>query len=247
MEITPILKQFGLNDKEIRVYLVLLETGPISVRSLADKSGINRGTTYDILKSLKNLGLASFYHKDTKQFFAAEDPEKLKNALEQKRQTLSEVESNLNKIIPELKSLYQQAGQKPAVKYYEGLSGIKTILSDVLETAAQATEKIYHVFSSSTIRPYLHQAWPAFTNQRIRNKIRVRVIAIGHSGTPAELSERKSLTTQEGSPTYILIYPGKVAMISINQEKKPLGLIIEDQAIFATHQQLFEYIWRSLS
>ena len=241
------MKQFGLNDKEIQVYLALLEAGPISVRSLAMKAGINRGTTYDILKSLRNLGLASFYHKDTKQFFAAEDPEKLKSALEQKRQTLSAVEANLNKIIPELKSLYQRAGEKPAVKYYEGLSGIKTILSDVLEITLCATEKIYHVFSSSTIRPCLYQAWPAFTNQRIKNKIKVRVIAIGHSGTPAEFSERKSLTVQEGSPTYILIYPGKVAMISLNSEKQPLGLIIEDQAIFRTQQQLFEYIWRSLS
>lgn len=246
MEIAPILKQFGLSDKEIKVYLALLKAGPVSVRQLAGASGINRGTAYDILKSLKEIGLVSYYHQATKQFFAAEDPAQLTNALEQKQERLKEVKNKLNQVIPELKSIYDQAGDKPVVKYYEGNRGIKIILTDVLETVSRQTEKIYQVFSSSAIRPFVHCAFPDFTKQRIKKNIKVEVIAIGHSGTVAPLSERKSLTTHVGSPTYILIYQNKVAMISVNAKREPLGLIIEDEAIFRTQQQLFKFIWQSL-
>src|SRR3989344_943757 len=246
MEIIPILKQLGFSEKEITVYLSLLKGGPSSVRTLAQISGINRGTTYDILKSLKENGLVSFYHKDTKQFFVAEDPSALHKNLEHRIDNLEEVRGQLNHIIPELKSLFNEAGDKPVVKYYEGYSGIKIVLSDVLETTEISKEKLYYVFSSDAIRDYLYKAFPNFTKERIRKKIKVRAIGIGHKGTIAQLAEKKSLNAKKSSPTYILIYPGKVAMISINSLKQPLALIIEDEALFVTQQQVFDFIWNSL-
>lgn len=246
MEIIPILKQLGLSDKEVKIYLTLLEGGPSSVRSLADKSVINRGTTYDILKNLKEIGLVSYYHKATKQYFIAEDPNQLAHLLEQKLQGLASIKDQVSQIIPYLKSLYDNAGEKPVVKYYEGHLGAKIILADVLETAESLPQKDYLVFSSSTIKNYLYKAFPDFTQQRINKKIKVKVIALGHEGTLAEYAEIRSLTKKEGSPTYILIYGNKVAMISISSQNELLGIIVEDLALASTQKQLFEYIWNSI-
>lgn len=246
METTIILKQLGLSDKEIKVYLKLLAAGPVSVRTLATLAGINRGTTYDILKSLQKLGLVSYYHKATKQYFLAEDPSKLLAATEEKIRSLNEIKESIKELIPELKSLQASSKSKPVVKYYESYQGVKTILTDVLETVAQAAEKQYYVFSSSSLRPYLYKAFPRFTSQRIKKGIKVEAVAVGSGGEEAKLSARKWLTQKEGSPTYILIYAGKVAMISVNQNKEPLGLIIEDQALYQTQLQLFQFIWQAL-
>jgi len=246
MEITPILKKIGLNEKEIKIYLTLLELGPASVRKLAEATSINRGTAYDVLKSLQSLNLVSYYHKATKQYFVAEDPKKLAEATETKINNLTEVKHQLSKIIPELKSLHDRADNKPVVKYYEENQGIKTILEDVLESCFSLKPKKYYVFSSSAIRPYLYKAYPQFTNQRIKKGIEVEAIAVGQGGEEAKLSARKWLTEKEGSLTYILIYANKVAMISVNDEGRPLGLIVEDKAIYQTQKQLFQYIWQSL-
>lgn len=246
MEITPILKQFGLNEKEIKIYLALLKLGPASVRKLAEVTTINRGTVYDILKGLLNIGLVSYYHKATRQYFVAEDPSKLVEATENKINQLAEVKEKISQIIPELKSWHDQAGTKPVVKYYEGYLGVKTILQDVLESTFLVKPKKYYVFSASSIRPYLYKAFKQFTIQRIRKGIEVEAIAIGEGGGEAKLSKRKWLTKKEGSPTYILIYAGKVAMISVNNQAEPLGLIIEDQALFQTQSLLFQFIWKAL-
>lgn len=246
MDLLSILKKIGLSEKEIKIYLALLEFGPVSVRKLSQKSGVNRGTAYDVLKSLKSLGLAGYYHKDTKQLFVAENPEKISDVLREKEESLKQAKESMSEIIPSLKSLWRQSSKKPVVKYYEGNRGIKTILQDVLSCAGQSKDKTYWVFSSSSIRPYIREAWPIFTDERIKNGIMVNSMAIGHEGTKAKLSFRKSLSRKNGLPAYILIYNGKVAMISVDEDKKLLGLIVEDQAIFETQLQLFQFIWNSI-
>ena len=246
METVTLLKKFGLNEKEIKVYLVLLEYGSLSVRKLSSLSGVNRGTTYDILKSLKSQGLVSYYHKDTKQLFVAEDPEKLIQALKEKEQSLIDVTKDIETILPSLRSLYNKSGGKPIVKFYEGQKAMKTILQDVLDTTAASKEKTYYIFSSSTIRPYLHKSWATFTEERVKRGIYTHAIALGHIGSKAPLSIRKCLTPKEGSPTYVLIYNGKVAMISVNDNKELMGLIVEDEALFKTQLQIFKFIWQTL-
>ena len=47
------LEQLGLTSKESRVYLTLLELGPTAIRNIAERAGINRGTTYESLKKLQ--------------------------------------------------------------------------------------------------------------------------------------------------------------------------------------------------
>jgi len=35
-------------------------------------------------------------------------------------------------------------------------------------------------------------------------------------------------------------------MISVNLENQPVGVIIEDRAIYQTQKQLFDFIWQTL-
>ena len=68
MELPQILQKIGLSGKAIRVYLALLTGGPASVRKLAERAGLNRGTSYDALKELQSRNLAGYFLKHKKQF-----------------------------------------------------------------------------------------------------------------------------------------------------------------------------------
>jgi len=140
MDIRAYLKEFGLSEKEIEVYLTLLKSGVQSVRRLAAATKINRGTTYDILKSLITQGLVSYQHREKHQYFIAEDPEKFAQVVAEKEREISSLREKLNHIVPELKSLYHRAGGKPTVRYYEGTRGLRTILTDVLESVYEKKE-----------------------------------------------------------------------------------------------------------
>lgn len=248
MSIESILKSFGLNEKETAVYLALISLGPSPVRILAAESGVNRGTTYDILKSLIALGLVSYYNKQSHQYFAAEPPERLLSALEDKQQSIGSLQKEIQATLPQLKLMFEKQGGKPAVKLFEGLKGTKAILEDVLESVGREKEKIYYVYSSASLRKDVYEAMPKFSELRKEKKIFVKTIALGEGGQLVGLDERKWLIKSMESlkATYEIIFAGKVAHISLDDASNPVGVVIQNQAVFETQKAIFESLWEKI-
>lgn len=251
------LLQFGLDEKEISVYLSLISLGPAPASLVARKSQVNRGTTYDILDRLIKLGLVSFYKEyqqaSSKQHYVAEPPQKLVNAIENKKRNLDTLKLHISKSLPELESLYEKSGARPVAKYYEGSAGLRIILQDVLSAFPSPgdgdglRERSYYVYSSSDIKHYLYKSYPNFNKDRIKAKISNQVIAFGKGGQLAGLDERRCLSEEDSTPTYMIIYGGKVAMISLSQASEPVGVIIEDLGLYETQKMIFEFVWNKLN
>ena len=243
MSLSTVLKDLGMSDKEVETYLTILQSGPSPVRRIAEKAGINRGTAYDILRSLEERGLVSYYHKAKHRYFVAEDPEKLKESIATKQAELETSLQKLDAVLPEMKSLYDNAGDKPVTRYYEGAKAVKTVLSDVLETLTSRGEKEYVVYSSVDVRQDLYKAFPNFNERRLEAGIKVRVLAIGRGGELVGLDERRWLSSDTGAPAYILVYAHKVSMISLDARGNPRGVIVEDSSLAETHNVLFNWSW----
>ncbi len=246
MDITA-FKKLGLSDKEAAVYLALLEHGASSVRDLASVSNLNRGTAYDILKKLQELGLVSYFHQDTKQQFVAEDPDKILKLLSVREDELKKAEEKIKALIPELKSLQEKGGGKPVTKFYEGKSGIKFILDDILSSIKEPMAGEYYVYSAAGVREDVYGAYPDFNKKRIRNNIKAKTISLSEGGGTYGLDERKWLkvgSRGESNMTYILIYADKCAFISRDSRDHPVGVIIENKMIYETQRTLFLQMWK---
>lgn len=250
MEVQIILKNFGLSEKEIAIYLALIELGPASVREISAKSKVNRGTTYDVLKALIQLGIVSYYNKESKQYFIAEEPEKLLSAIDQKKEDLEEVRSSIKENLPLIKILFEKQGGKPVVKFYEGSKGVRQVFEDVLEEAAKSADREYYLYSSSTPedRKNVYGAMPDFSQRRIAKKINVKIISLGEGGKLVGLDERKwmPVSKHELKSTHEIIYAGKVAHISIDSNDEPVGVVIHNQEIYETQKAIFEFNWCKL-
>ncbi len=248
MDITLFLKGFGFSEKEVDVYLALLNGGPQPVRKVAQAAGVNRGTTYDILKNLITQGLVSYVHKEKHQHFVAENPDVLTRVLQEKERHISNLRKELNETVPVLKSMYDRIGGKPVARFYEGKRGLRTVLTDVLEVAMMH-HKSYVAYSIAELRSPLYAAYPTFTEERIKRNIHVRVIAIGEGGFLKGLDERRWLARSDTKSvsTYTIIYGGKIALMSVGDGGDPFGLIIEDSGIATTQQFIFDWIWEQVS
>lgn len=238
-----ILKKLNLSDKEIKVYLNLLEYGDMSVRNLAELSELNRGTTYDILKRLQEVGLVAYYHHDTKQHFVAEDPEKLIKVINDQKDELKSAEEKIREIIPVLSSLQDKGGNKPVTKFYEGKDGIRMIMADVLKSVSESEEMEYYVYSAKNASDDYKKAYPDFTEDRIRKKIKVKAISLAEGGQTSGLDERKWLGTNDVSATFIIIYADKCAFISRDSKNSPVGVIVENKMIYETQKIIFMKLW----
>lgn len=240
-----IFKKLGFSDKNARIYLTLIGLGPSSVRVLAKKTSLNRGSVYDGLKWLKEIGVVDYFEKESKQFFVAEDPEKLYTLVQKQTDELQEVNKKMKDIVQELKSVHDHGGQRPVARYYEK-GEIRKILEQVLEVCEKNTELSYRVYSDAAIREYLYEGFESFSDARIAKGITVKAIAIGGGGELRGLDERKWLHIKKSSPTYIIIYPGSTAYISLNNQGDLIGVVIENDGVYQTQRGIFDELWERL-
>jgi len=254
-KLTNILKELGFQDKEIEVYFALLPLGSASIRTLAEKTGINRGTIYDVLESLTNRGFIAAEKKGGRRKFIIKSPEELLESLEVKEKNLENQKKKIKEALPEFLSFYAKQGGRPSVEYFDDDEGIKKILDDILDSFAQLgspraklalREPNYYVYSSKSMRDYLYKLFPNFTKEKVRRGIKTKVIALGEGGDPKNLrlAERKWIQTD--APAYIMIYGPKVALISVADDKKPFGVIVNDPKIAKTQKIIFESLFEKI-
>jgi len=212
---------------------------------LADKSSVNRGSTYETLKVLASKGIVNYLPKGKRRVFQAESPDKLLDLAEEKRQHLEQTLLELKtEIIPGLNQLKPEFSSGN-VRFYEGDDGVETVLRDILQSVGKQEDKIYCVISTSAIRDHLYRPFPNFTKLRVQKGIAVKVLAIGEGGEDAQLAERKWMKGQ-GDASYIAIYSSKVAMISLAKNNYPVVVVIDSKAISGTQQMMFDTLWGAL-
>ncbi|MCP4595931.1 TrmB family transcriptional regulator [Neptuniibacter sp.] len=237
----------GVNPREVAIYKALLSLGASSIRTIADKSGINRGSAYESLKEMQQKGIVTYQPKGKRRLFAPVDPQILLQLAEERRQGLDRAMEELKQnIIPELQHLKPDFNASN-VSFYEGDDGIEHVLKDILNTVSNSEAESYSVFSSKPIRKHLYRPFPNFTNQRIQRGINVRAIAIGDGGEDALLSERKWIKTEgKVDAAYIAIYPPKCAIISLASENYPTAVVIDSAEVAAAQKIIFDTLWRLL-
>ncbi len=242
-----IFELLGLTPREIAIYKALLSLGASSIRSIADKSGINRGSTYESLKEMQRKGIVTYQPKGKRRLFSPVDPDYLLQLAEERRSGIeSAIDTLKQSIIPELQHLKPDFNTAN-VQFYEGDAGIEHVLKDILSSVTNSERDSYSVFSSKPIRKHLYRPFPNFTNQRIQRGISVQVIAIGDGGEDAELSERKWIKTEgKVDAAYIAIYPPKCAIISLASDNYPTAVVINSAEVATAQKIIFDTLWRLL-
>lgn len=125
------LKNLGLEDKEIRAYLALLELGEASILAISQKSGLKRPTTYLVIHSLEERGLASRVMRGKKIFFVPQHPQKLVTETELRLKELQEV-------VPQLESLFHKEEGRPRVMIYEGREALDRAYDEMFVVKGEA-------------------------------------------------------------------------------------------------------------
>ena len=240
------LRKLGLSEKELTIYLKLLEIGPSSVRNLANITKVNRGSTYEGLKELQSKGLVSYYNDATRQKFIAENPKQLKVLLVEESEKIKALEEDLNPLISELRALHHNTKNQPISRLYEGEKGIKTILNDLLDTLEASSEKEYYVYSAKDASSDIKKAYPNFNDERKKRNIYVKAISLAKGGKTNGLDERRWLGTNDHSATFIIIYKNKCAFISRDKNKQSVSVLVENQMIYHTQKIIFQKLWESL-
>ena len=114
------LEELGLSDKEAVVYLALLQFDNAAPWQIAEKTKLNRSTVYVVLESLEKKGLASETNVGKTVHYQAAAPERLETYVEQQELKLEELGKRLKDIIPQIKAVQRETGERPIIRVAYG-------------------------------------------------------------------------------------------------------------------------------
>ena len=240
---TSILKEIGLTDSEIKVYLALLELGSSTTGPIVEKSGVASSKIYEVLEKLMQKGLASFVIASGTKHFEAASPRRVEDYIREKQRRLAEQAEQIKKIIPELE-LKMTIAEKSETIVFKGINGAQTAFEDILLTLGKNDEFVVLGFSDTD--ELFQQFLLKFHQRRSRLGISFRgvfgdnlkemALAIGK----LPRSQIKLFPSQHKNPIAILVYADKT-IFSLPTDR--LWIQVKNLRLADSFRTRFEELW----
>ena len=237
------LEVFGLDRKEARIYVFLLEHKDVPVTHIQKETLIPRATIYAVLDSLKKKGFVSDWLKNGVRHYSAESPKQMQNLLEQKSNALEEV-------MPELSRLFSIDSKNPTVKLYTGVDGVKNVYEIILERLKQEKIPKIYVYTDGKLLQRLPRFFREWRKRRTKTKAFTELIA------PYSLENDPDHRTDPFRETRVIkgempfvgafnICGSLVAFFSLKEENT-YSVVIDSPIIAEMMTGIFKYVWNGL-
>lgn len=244
-QFVPLLEQLGFSDKEAKVYFATLMKNHSTNTDIAEAAGMNRVTTYEILKKLKQRNIVQSSEKSGVLQFTALSPSEIYS------RSKGYVEA-FQQALPELESLQKQNLLRPQVRFLEGISGVKEGYAITLETKGE----ILSIANSQNIREHWKNYDTEYVAKRAEKKIFLRGIAPRDAmGEKVHADDKKyyreirlleeSLLPSSMVENEICIFDNSVLIVSFQPDI--FAILITSPAVMQTQKQIFEILWNMAS
>ena len=242
------LEKIGLQPKEAKVYLAMLELGQATVQQIAAKADVVRPTTYVIIKKLLALGIASSIEVKGKTLLIAEDPHELTAVLEEQEHQLTTKRSELDGVMSQLMAIYNRKQGKPVVRYFEGEDGLQA-LERAARSRIEPNATVYYVMPIDLVENRFRRQRSTSVEERVSQGIRAKTIYTHADGPIPEEIHLKNLREAVFIPrsdfpldATISIYP-KLFVKLFYFGSNPHGILIESPELARNFELLFNLAW----
>jgi sugar-specific transcriptional regulator TrmB len=234
------LIDLGLTDKEASIYLGALALGPTTILKIAQNSGLKRTTAYSIIESLKQKGLINIEIRGWKKLFVAENPKKLKSLLEEKKQSLEET-------LPNFLSIYNTKGDENAIKYFEGLTSVKSVYNSLIEDI-KSNQDYLVIADQEKWQELDKEFFTKFIERRGKLNINIKLLLEDSPSARDYYQKQKNYNSQikilPKKTTFsanLIITPQKAV---IHQLVPPImAIVTENKNIIKMYQEIFYALW----
>lgn len=251
-----ILSKLDLSALEQQVFVAGLELGSAPASAIAKKTGLNRVTTYEILKRLSKKGFVNIRAKrnDATKYFQVQDVAAIESGLVRQREQLDSALEGLKALVPDIRSFQKGLPDRPVVLFYEGREGIENVLMDTLLT------KPYDILSFVSAN-FLGESFdPRFLEKYWRMRTEMKIPARGimprtekatafftKERNVKELRQLKFLSPENYQfENQIDIYGDNIGITSLAKDGE-YAVIIRSRSIAAGLRSIFNVFWNSIA
>jgi sugar-specific transcriptional regulator TrmB len=250
-EVESALRGLGLSESEVDVYKASLSLGPRPASIIAEKAGLKRSHTYNIISALQKRGIVQEIIKNGVRHFSCSPPSSLISLMDAQLCDLSQKKERLEAVIPKLLTMLGGISKQPRVKFYQGEQGIRDIFEDILRTPNDGMYSIVDLQYSWSSHDEDMRKWvKSFIARREEQDIWWNAIAVQSDTSNKELRRRsagkRKVKMIQGIeiPAEVNIYGNKVALTSTSGEM--IGVVIDNGPIVETMRNIHQFLWAML-
>jgi sugar-specific transcriptional regulator TrmB len=245
-DIAGVLRDLDLSDKEIALYLLLLQVGTAPASTLGERADIQRSTAQYTCQQLEKRGIVRMVQKGNTYLYTAESPEKLLLLLQKQQRDLQAKGERVERIIGELKAMQNPLGVMPRVQFYEGKEGVEELYDKIL----QLEKPIDSFEDKGDMVAFIPEKVDTFIKTRVDKQIWNRVIC--PSATPINQDDSRAFRKVRTLPVAqfpfscdVKICGDQVSIFSF-EKNTAVGIAIQHRDIANNFRLLFEQMWQML-
>ena len=245
---TEILKEIGLTDGEIRVYLALFSLGSTSTGPLIKESKVHASKVYPILDRLIEKGLVSFIKEGKKTIYSANSAITIFSYLDKLQNKLKDQRKSAEKLVYDLEKLKLLEKTNIEATLFKGIKGLKTAYTIAIKDLKKDDE-VYEMFlptvTNKSLSPFLINL---VTSLSKKNKV-IQYMLFNQDCFESEKAKKlprvkvKIGVPQEyKSPAEVCVY-GDNTIIATTGGKEYITILIKNKEIANSFKNQFSAIW----
>lgn len=245
-----ILTSLGLTKSETVVYFLLLQKGFKSIPEISKESKLPRSTVVLSVETLVKEGLIRYYISGKRKNYLANEPKDILNLFSKLENDINLKKIEVNKIIPELESLYYvKPGQEAGVEKLNGEAGFRKAYEMTLnqKDGGEILRFGVSVNKFSFFNDYLEEYVQKKNKKNIKTKLLIPKDDKGlyldvKKNDDKDLRETRFLDDKKYNPQgNVAIWENNVSFISWDKEFHIT--IIKDKNFADMMRMIFNSIW----
>ncbi len=248
--IITLMKEFGLTLAEAKTYLALLKFNNNSASVIAKKAKMNRSQCYITLENLEKKGFVEKLTHRHLSYFQAKDSEEVLKEMKEKQinmlKKLDLLKKTFELFSKQHPSRYHTKISKPYLKFYQGESGLQSLLDDTL--TAKTLIRAYVPLSD--LENLIPNYFPNYYKRRSEKKINVRAIYPADQKSflhklrdHLEYRESRLIPNNLNFQLDLLIYDEKISIISLEEK---FGILIKSERLSKTFGEIYDLAWENI-
>jgi len=240
------LKELGLVESEVNLYITSLALGPTTIAALAENLNIPRPNVYKGIAGLERHGLAKF--SDRKKYtrtFVVEPPTVVLKKLRERREVMTDLDQTLVSAMPDLLAQYHQGETPMKIKIFEGREQYINAFFSVLE---ESNESLFLGSATDAINLLSWEKEREWIQEKVKRGIHSQALFLPSEEAQTLKAQdkehlRETRILEEAIPfvSSFQIFGNKVF---IWQPKAALVILIEDEYIVQMLRSIFTVLWK---
>ena len=249
----PLLKDFGLEEDEAKVYLGLLRMGSAKASEISHSTKTDRVRGYKILENLKNQGFVTSTLSSPILFSANEPKDTLLKIIKRKKQETEKLESNIGKLLEILSQIKtnQHSTELPKLTV---ISGRNNIYDQILKAIEETTDELYIVTTASDLIRMYYTDIPEAIKKASKKNVMIKLMTELEISTKLECVQRLGIKyfkiAKLPSQGRIIcnsnhvIMSGYTSSSSSQSTNDDSALITNSDEIKGNMQSLCKFLWK---